>query len=386
MDSVPSVVADPTLKGQMCTTDKGLKAGGCYKVILEDCLRWKGSMYSRQLSKSKKPSKKASEPPNPCENVVQGRLGSSGQAGLRGVWTGDSIIISDNGTDTDIDIMDLTDTRQDIEPVIIEDVGKPLEMAEVTEAIDEDQDSVFSCSFESTASGPSFPHMNSSLCSGCLELYQKAKNMKRPTKNKLLDNDPTSLTCDQWVLKKKWRPRRLHNAKGKLWTHLRLIKIKLGEKQGEHCVEEGAQSACSRPHTFLQRNLALCAKVLEKKGKKTSRRGKRARDDAQDNSLTKQPRLHPNSRRGEPSLQNGGLYQSNCFSRDPDFESSGEENDLEHKGTSLAFEVIPASVTMETLQPTKATPNQEVPRKRNGFGDLLAQLRGNKNMVIRETC
>ena len=42
-------------------------------------------------------------------------------------------------------------------------------------------------SFDSTMSGPSI-HMMQGLCFGCQKLYQTAKKMKRPLKNKLLDH------------------------------------------------------------------------------------------------------------------------------------------------------------------------------------------------------
>ncbi|XP_061746112.1 uncharacterized protein si:ch211-227n13.3 isoform X3 [Nerophis ophidion] len=52
------------------------------------------------------------------------------------------------------------------------------------------------------------------LCSACRKLYQRVKRLKKPMKDKLLDNDPTSLTCDQWVLLKDWHPTRLPQSGG----------------------------------------------------------------------------------------------------------------------------------------------------------------------------
>ncbi|XP_071399126.1 uncharacterized protein [Centroberyx affinis] len=385
-------------------TDKGLEAEGCaslahsffirveYYRSLEYHFKWKSSMYSTRSSKLQKTSKKAQKSPSPHEDVIQRRLRGNRRTGQREAQTDDSIVISDELTDRDL--IDLIDDEQDAEHVIQEDERNPLEAVDevVSESVDGDLGSVSSHSFSSTASGPSILHVKQSpaqgWCSGCQKLYQKAKMMKALLKDKLLDNDPTSLTCDQWVLMKKWRPRRLRNKKGKLWIHLRAVKKRLcGKTEGQK-----EQSACSRPHTFLQRNLRQCVKVpVKSRVKKSRRKRKRTRDDAQDPHLAKQQRLHSDSLRqyiDSNSIDNSNhsLYPSNGDSSNPGSEGCSEKKDVDQADTPLVIEVIPSSVTMETTQPTEAPPKQSVRKARDGFRDLLSQLRGNSSMIVRETC
>ncbi|XP_029930557.1 uncharacterized protein LOC115375285 [Myripristis murdjan] len=357
---------------------------------VEYCSKRKSLMYSTRSSKLRKSSKKAQKSPSWGEDVIQRRTKGSRWTGQREARPADAMVISDDGTDHDL--IDLIDAEQDAEHGFQEDEGKPIEVADesVSKSEDGDNDSVSGHSFCSTASGPSLLHADSLVkqsspqgwCSGCRKLYQKAKKMTTPLKDKLLDNDPTSLTCDQWVLMKTWRPRRKRNVKGKLWTHLRQLK-QLGEKRPVWCVGGREQSACSRPHTFLQRNLRQCVCVPVKSKRKTRGKRKRTRDHALGPRLTKQKRLHSSSLQQHTESKSAhnatvSLCPSSASSSSP--VSSDDKTD-----THDVIEVVPTAVTMDTSPPAKASAPHVVRKVRGGFRDLLAQLRGNSSVVIRET-
>nr|XP_043872366.1 uncharacterized protein si:ch211-227n13.3 isoform X2 [Solea senegalensis] len=188
------------------------------------------------------------------------------------------------------------------------------------------------------------------------------------TQHKL--RDPMSLTCDQWVLMKKWRPRRMSKTRGTLLIHIQLVKK--GVKQSEqHKVES---SVCLRSHTFLQRNLRRCKRVPVKKGKK---RRKRRTDDSQGSRVAKQPRLRSNKGRhgriSNSSADDGSLNKS-CS------HSSHEEVNYQ-ADTRVTVEMNPCTVALETTNAKRNT----LEKKTSGFRDLLAQLRGSSSIIVRET-
>ncbi|MED6295088.1 hypothetical protein CHARACLAT_027802 [Characodon lateralis] len=167
------------------------------------------------------------------------------------------------------------------------------------------------------------------LCSACQELYKNAKSLKTPILSKLLDNDPQSLTCDQWVLMKKWKPKRLPDARQKLLSHLRLSGVSMWR--------EDQSSPCLRAHAFLQRNLRQ-AKRLAEMNKKKRRRGK-----SQNFRVAKQQRLQNNHHR-------------------------------QHTNTKAPKSATSAEVRAQ----------ERAPKKTSEFRDLLAQLRGTSSMITRE--
>ncbi|XP_044074946.1 uncharacterized protein si:ch211-227n13.3 isoform X2 [Siniperca chuatsi] len=351
-------------------------------------------MYQRRSSRLLKASKKSPQrSPSPNEDVIQRRFrGKRQRTGLREAEAGDSAVNTVGGWHRDI--LDIINSTHDAKRVAEEDEVKFVEVADKgVDESDEDCASVTS----SIASGPSLlyntttkkPRPSQGLCSACRTLYQKAKKMKAPIKNKLLDNDPKSLTCDQWVLIKKCRPRRLPNARGKLLIHVQLVKNRLKVKNGaKQCVGEGESSACLRLHTFLQRNLRRHVRVPVKKERKKNRR-KRARDDSQGPPrAAKQQRLHSNDHLqqiGISCADNNGLHPTGGHSSSPDFVASSDQEIDDPTGKDLTVELIPSAVTLETTKPEVVSPKQKAPKKRGGFRDLLAQLRGNSSMIVKET-
>lgn len=123
-------------------------------------------MYPRHSSRSTKASKQKSQRSSSPNKDVPHRLG---------------------GKRLRKDIIDLIDSTY-----VAEDVDKKDE--ENVQVVVEDDDCYSETS--SVASGPSVLCKSSArkvrpsqcLCSACLKLYQKAKKMKAPIKNKLLDN------------------------------------------------------------------------------------------------------------------------------------------------------------------------------------------------------
>ncbi|XP_067461229.1 uncharacterized protein si:ch211-227n13.3 isoform X2 [Thunnus thynnus] len=361
-----------------------------YYRSLEYRLKWKSHMYTRRSSRllNSSKNKNAQESPSSDVDVIQRQLRSKRHR----TWLREA----DNGvlnTDEDSghDIIDLISNTHDEEHVTVEDDGKVVEVAD--KGVDESDEDCGSDN-SSIASGPSLLYINSQkkpkpsqgLCSACRKLYQKAKTMKVPLKDKLLDNDPSSLTCDQWVLLKQWRPRRLPDARGNLLMHVQLVKKRLekkGAKQSEQYLR--GSSFCSRPQPFLQRNLRRRVKVPAKKVKKN--RKKRARDDSQGSRIAKQKRLHSNNA-GQYANVNGADYNSlhsvDGHSSSPGFEGCCNEESDNEADTCL-IELKPSSVTLVPNKPVDVSPKKKAAKRTAGFRDLLAQLRGNSSMIIRET-
>ncbi|XP_018532971.1 uncharacterized protein si:ch211-227n13.3 isoform X2 [Lates calcarifer] len=326
-----------------------------YYRSFEYCLKWKGPMYLRRSSRLPQASKKSPQrSPSPHEEVIQRKL----RGKRRGTWqrkteADEGVVNTDKKSKRDI-IDIINDTRD--ASVAEKDEGKFVEIAD--KGVDESDDDC--CSVNSSiASGPSLlPHTSKQrpaqgLCSACHKLYQRAKKMKAPIKNKLLNNDPKSLTCDQWVLIKKWMPRRLPNARGKLLIHVQRVtkKLRVKKRLKQHV---GESSACSRPHTFLQRNLRCCVRATVKNDRKKKTRRKRTRDDSQGSRVAKQQRRRSNRHRQHTGDDSGPLPTS-------------------------------SPVALETTKPRELKPMPKTTKKTSGFRDLLAQLRGNSSIIVRET-
>ncbi|TMS10058.1 hypothetical protein E3U43_002717 [Larimichthys crocea] len=388
------------------TDDSGYEADGLelsihtsvtrieYYSSFEYSLKWGGTMYPRRSSRlSKGSTKSPKRSPSPNKDVIQRKLsGKRPKAGQRKTKAVNNIVDADEGNIRDL--IDIINSPNDVKHVAEEEEEDGGELLKVVdEGVDySDEDSVIS----SVASGPSLKWRPSpkkhrplqGVCSACRKLYQKAKKMKAPLKNKLLDNNPKSLTCDQWVLLKKWTPRRLPNSRGKLLAHVQLVSKRLmknGAKQTEQCVEP---STCWRQHAFLQRNLRQNMKAPVKNQRKKNRR-KRTRDDSQGPRVAKQQRLNSSNRRQNISMDctddDDDLLPASVHSSSPGFEESKEHEADDSADTHLTFELIPTSVSLETTKPRRVSPRRKTPEKTRGFRDLLAQLRGNSSMIVRET-
>lgn len=332
-------------------------------------------MRSLQLSKlSSRYSRKATE--------------HAGQRGLReNGWTGlktgasNDIVISDNGTDQDL--IDLIGKDEDGDPVIDAEVTKRL-------VPDLDSDSDSCCSLNSIASGPSLLQPANSpvsppqgLCAGCVRLYREACKKRARPRNTVHDNDPSSLSCDQWVLQKKRRPRRLPSVKGRLWTHIQLIRERVRNEKTNS--GQSQQPACLRPLIILQRNLKQCTRQVAAKGRKKPAkifRKKRSRGAGHGPQVTKKQRLDNNSCHSDS--QDDSPPHCSSFHSDPGLVSEGKRKDSKRGRRALKFELSP-SVVMDCPEVTMVSTPKHTMSKRGGFRDLLAQLRGRGSAIVRES-
>ncbi|KAF3699000.1 hypothetical protein EXN66_Car014687 [Channa argus] len=356
-----------------------------YYKLFKYSLKWISPMYTRRSSRQPKGPKKSPERnPSPDEDVIQRKFKGKRQGtALRKSKGADGI---ENTDGRNCDIIEFIDTTHEAELVVEEDEGRFVEVAD--KGVDESDEDCVSVT-SSIASGPSLSYHSTSSqvrCSACQKLYQKARRMKATTKNKLLDNDPDSLTCDQWALIKKWKPRRLPKARGKLVILIQLVnkrlKVMKGVKQSQQHV--GESSSCSRPHIFLRRNLSRCVKVPMKQEKKTNTRRKRTRNDSQGSRAAKQRRLHSTTYLQHLSATCKDVRShhgaSSHSSRSGFEDCSDKEIDR-----CLTSDLVPSTVPMENTGSAEVPPTEKTLKKASGFRDLLAQLRGNSSIIIRET-
>ncbi|KAG7273498.1 hypothetical protein CRUP_015874 [Coryphaenoides rupestris] len=206
-------------------------------------------------------------------------------------------------------------------------------------------------------------------CPGCQKVWQKVwqkvRHMRWPLKDKLLDHDPSSLTCDQWVLKKRWRPRGRRALKSKLKDSLKLLHRRHGDIVR-------VQPTCSRAHTFLRRNLRLCAKPSARRGRK--RKGAWRTSGKRPRSEPRHP--EPPARRAQQPPALSPADRSHGDSDPSTLDSWSEE---EQQGPAhVTLEGVPSLVTMETAEEARR------PAKKGGFKDLLSQLRGKSRTIVKE--
>lgn len=204
-------------------------------------------MYPRQSSKiGKGPKEEIRRSPSPNESIHH-KWKKKKKRALGKTKVDDSGANTDD--ERDCDTLDIDSTQQ-------KDEEEELFTRVDDEGVDfagDDWDSISSiCSGPSVlqSSDPRKQIPSRGVCSVCWNLYKKAKKVKAPNKNKV-DNggwphcwrifyrtivnlfplkhviitcslcgfvmfltDPNSLTCDQWVLLKKWRPKRASNTAG----------------------------------------------------------------------------------------------------------------------------------------------------------------------------
>ncbi|XP_035491800.1 uncharacterized protein si:ch211-227n13.3 isoform X5 [Scophthalmus maximus] len=203
--------------------------------------------------------------------------------------------------------------------------------------------------------------------------------------------DPKSLTCDQWVLIKKWRPRRRPDARGNLLIHVKLVKKRLrkGVTQIEQNKRESESLACSRLHTFLRRNLRRCVQAPVKKERKMNKRRKRPRDDSQGTRVAKQQRLHGHSRRQSNSkgrAHDGDIHPTSSRSRSssPATETCSDQK-IDNQADTCVTKLIPCTVNLEKMEAKDPPSRPKTPKMSSGFRGLLAQLRNNSSMIVKET-
>ncbi|XP_047224607.1 uncharacterized protein si:ch211-227n13.3 isoform X1 [Girardinichthys multiradiatus] len=269
------------------------------------------------------------------------------------------------------DIIDLINRNRDLDHTA--KLGEAVGVLDFGLDQSNDEDGSESCSI---VSGPSTlcqdnkEELCHNLCSACQELYKKAKSLKTPILSKLLDNDPQSLTCDQWVLMKKWKPKRLPDARQKFLSHLRL-------DSGVSMWREDQSSPCLRAHTFLQRNLRR-AKRLAEMNKKKRRRGK-----SQNFRVAKQQRLQNNHHRQHTNTK-GSVNSPSCFSSCSNLQDGSSPEVESRAAKDVTVQLIPSPVAPKFATSAEVRAQERAPKKMSEFRDLLAQLRGTSSMITRE--
>ncbi|XP_061696250.1 uncharacterized protein si:ch211-227n13.3 [Syngnathoides biaculeatus] len=336
-------------------------------------LKYRVTMNTRYSSKLKTASKKKlDKSPNTSEAPILRRILPKRRRGTE--FDDSNINKEDNSIHNTINI----NSHVEEEP----------ETGYIAQVVDRGLDYLEGCCWSTAPSCPKVAAPNkklrprAGLCPSCRKFYQRAKRLKTPIKNKLLDNDPTSLTCDQWVLLKKWKPSRPSPSRGKLsLCVLRLQARVKGKKKAKQNKQDGHKHSCSRPHLFLQRNLTKPCKVPERKERKRNR-GKRPRDDSQGSQTGEQKRLRGKKASPQGNFGNGSNQSSvdaTCAGLDVDGFHSGESA---YENNSNVSANIPCTDTT-TFQ--VIPPKQEAPVKMSQFRDLLAQLRGNNSMIVKES-
>ncbi|XP_024129417.1 uncharacterized protein LOC112147338 [Oryzias melastigma] len=227
----------------------------------------------------------------------------------------------------------------------------------------------------SVASGPSFrryaalrePVLSQSVCSTCRKLYQRARSMKGPITDRLYDNDPSSLTCDHWILIKKIKPKKLTPTK-------RIESLKLEQRE---CGERESPT-CSRPHIFLQRNLRRC---IKKPSRKVGKKRKRRRYNTKNSSVAKKQHFQ----KSNPDRNVGSVDANDCA--DNSFcsgfgwaDCSGQSVDHE-AALDVTMKEMPSTVSPETSD-FKQKAEKKEPKTKTSFKDLLTQCLYNSSGVI----
>lgn len=154
-------------------------------------------MYPRRSCRLRKGSKEEfQESPRPNEESSPPKWAKNRKRTLRETKVDDSGANTDDEAAQDIlDIINCAHQKR----VDIDEGWRAGVADEGVDFSDEDRDSVTS----SISSGPSARHGSTAkkqrssqgLCSACRNLYQKAKKMKAPVKNKLLDNGEWTPAC-----------------------------------------------------------------------------------------------------------------------------------------------------------------------------------------------
>lgn len=141
---------------------------------------------------------------------------------------------------------------------------------------------------------------------------------------------------------------------------------------------------------FCFRNLRKGITGVQAIRRRTKSRRKRSRNDSLGPRVAKQQRLSSskNDPRGgdHPSREmtdNSGLDLGSSSSR---FEITSEQESDDPDDTHMTIELVSSEVTLEKpTKPTKVQPRQKAAKKTAGFRDLLAQMRGNSSVIVRET-
>lgn len=142
---------------------------------------------------------------------------------------------------------------------------------------------------------------------------------------------------------------------------------------------------------FCPRNLAKVLQILAKPGKKVNGR-KRPRDDSLSPRVKKQQRFNSSDLAKHmsnkiPVLKNdsSGSCQSSSQSTSSGFYGWSEQEMDGPDNAHHTVELISSSVNVqESLKPQEVRVKPTALKKAAGFRDLLAQMRANTSVIVRE--
>lgn len=121
---------------------------------------------------------------------------------------------------------------------------------------------------------------------------------------------------------------------------------------------------------------------------------KRPRDDSLGPRVVKQRRFHSSDLAKHASnkiprvkTDSSGSYQSSSQSTSSGFYGWSEQEMDGPDNTHHTVELISSSVNVqESLKPQEVRVKPKAPKKTAGFRDLLAQMRANASVIVREPC
>lgn len=142
---------------------------------------------------------------------------------------------------------------------------------------------------------------------------------------------------------------------------------------------------------FCLRNLAKVLKVPAKPGMRVNRR-KRPRDDSLGPRVVKQQRFHSSDPAKHASnklpvvkTDRSSSYQSSSQSTSSGLYGWSEQEMDSPDNMHHTVELISSSVNVqESLKPQEGRVKPKAPKKTAGFRDLLAQMRANTSVIVRE--
>ncbi|KAF0047312.1 hypothetical protein F2P81_000945 [Scophthalmus maximus] len=293
-----------------------------YFRSLEYCVKWKKSMYPQRSSRPRRPSEKNPLRSSSPEEEEDVKLrGRRRRAGQRTTNASRGVVNTDEGSNRDM--IDAIDDAQYGKRGAEEEEadGKFVEVAD--KGVDESDEDCDS--------------VNSSICSGPSILHPTTHNTRVPSQN--------------------------FNA--------------------------GRSADINDIHVICVRNLRRCVQAPVKKERKMNKRRKRPRDDSQGTRVAKQQRLHGHSRRQSNSkgrAHDGDIHPTSSRSRSssPATETCSDQK-IDNQADTCVTKLIPCTVNLEKMEAKDPPSRPKTPKMSSGFRGLLAQLRNNSSMIVKET-
>ncbi|KAG9340812.1 hypothetical protein JZ751_020004 [Albula glossodonta] len=249
----------------------------------------------------------------------------------------------------------------------------------------------------STASGPTLraDFTLRSPCATCSELFRKMRKAKCWEKG--LECDPMSLSCDQWVLKKTWKPKSLPSTKGNLslcrkkQTQANMKSRQMRNKDISHLgpVKVGARQCRSRSWKKKKRRSHEVEQMEEGEEMQEEMR----LDEKFSTStleICSEPILLIDPDRGSDDLDRARRKLD--FSWEPvapESQKQSKKHKLQNQQEVTKGTQSPRSAARRRVETVQSSPVESAPDlypcvRNGGFKAMLARLEGNRSMVVQE--